>query len=201
MNLWPFAKSPAWNEVTYWALDLETSGLNPSDQILSVGMVPIRNGIIEFGAHYYSLVHPVRPEALSAEGIKAHHILPRELDSAPKLELVLEEIRVRIGRDVLLLHFSSVDLGFLQRYFRDTGKPWIRPVVVDTAVLLARLGEQRRRLEPHARPFPSGLAAARAALGLPGHLEHHALWDALATAELFLVLRQKLQARTLRQLT
>ncbi|MCX7782541.1 MAG: 3'-5' exonuclease [Meiothermus sp.] len=200
MNLWPFAKSPAWNEVTYWALDLETSGLSTSDQILSVGMVPIRNGIIEFGAHYYSLVRPVRPKALSAEGIQAHHILPRELDSAPVLEQVLEEIKARIGHDALLLHFSSVDLSFLQRYFRATGKPWVKPVVVDTVVLLARLGERRRRLEPHARPFPTGLAAARTAFGLPGHLEHHALWDALATAELFLVLRHQLQARTLRQL-
>lgn len=200
MNLWPFSKSPAWNEVTYWALDLETSGLNNDDQILSVGMVPIRHGVIEFGAHFYSLVRPVRPDALSADGIKAHHILPRELDSAPGLEQVLEEIQARIGHDVLLLHYSSVDLSFLQRYFRATGKPWVKPVVVDTAVLLARLGERRRRLEPHAKPFPTGLAAARAAFGLPGHLEHHALWDALATAELFLVLRQQLQARTLRQL-
>ncbi len=200
MNLWPFSKSPAWNEVTYWALDLETSGLNNDDQILSVGMVPIRHGIIEFGAHFYSLVRPVRPDALSADGIKAHHILPRELDNAPGLEEVLEEIKARIGHDALLLHYSSVDLRFLQRYFRATGKPWVKPVVVDTVVLLARLGERRRRLEPHAKPFPTGLAAARAAFGLPGHLEHHALWDALATAELFLVLRQQLQARTLRQL-
>lgn len=201
MNLWPFAKSPVWNEVNYWALDLETSGLSTSDQILSVGMVPIRNGIIEFGQHYYSLVRPVRPDALSAEGIKAHHILPTELDNAPRLEQVLEEIRARISKDALLLHYSSVDLGFLQRYFRAIGKPWVRPVVVDTVVLLARLGERRRRLEPHAKPFPTALAAARASFGLPNHLEHHALWDALATAELFLVLRYRLQADTLRQLT
>ncbi|GEM83957.1 MAG: hypothetical protein KatS3mg074_079 [Meiothermus sp.] len=200
MKLWPFPKSPAWNEVIYWALDLETSGLSHDDQILSVGMVPIRKGIIEFGAHYYSLVRPIRPGALSAEGIKAHHILPGELDSAPPLEQVLEEIKARIGHGALLLHYSSVDLSFLQRYFRATGKPWVRPVVVDTVVLLARLGERRRQLEPHAKPFPTGLAAARATFGLPGHLEHHALWDALATAELFLVLRHKLQARTLRQL-
>lgn len=200
MNLWPFAKSPAWDEVTYWALDLETSGLGPSDQILSVGMVPIRKGVIEFGAHYYSLVRPIRPEALSAEGIRAHHILPRELESAPSVEQVLDEVRLRMGHDVLLLHYSPVDLGFLKRYFRTLGRPRFKPVVVDTVVLLGRLGERQRQLEPHAKPFPTGLAAARAAFGLPGHLEHHALWDALATAELFLLLRHRLQARTLRQL-
>ncbi|WP_337868217.1 3'-5' exonuclease [Meiothermus sp.] len=198
--LWPFRKSPAWNEVNYWALDLETSGLEPSDQILSVGMVPIRSGVIEFGAHYYSLVRPARPETLSVEGIKAHHILPGELETAPPLAQVLDEVQQRIGRDVLVLHFSSIDLGFLGQSCKALGRPWTKPLVADTAVLLARLNERRRRLEPYSQPYPGALGAARAIFGLPGHLEHHALWDALATAELFLVLRNKLSARTLRQL-
>lgn len=198
--IWPFRKSPAWNEVNYWALDLETSGLEPSDQILSVGMVPIRSGVIEFGAHYHSLVQPVQPEALSVEGIKAHHILPSELESAPPLAQVLDEMEQRIGQDVLILHFSSIDLGFLRQSYKALGRPWPKPLVVDTAVLLARLSERRRRLEPHSQPYPGALGAARAIFGLPGHLEHHALWDALATAELFLVLRHRLQAHTLQQL-
>ncbi|GIW30824.1 MAG: 3'-5' exonuclease [Meiothermus sp.] len=198
--IWPLRKSPTWNEINYWALDLETSGLEPSDQILSVGMVPIRGGVIEFGAHYYSLVRPVRPQALSVEGIQAHHILPSELEAAPPLAQVLDEITQRIGRDVLVLHYGSIDLGFLRQGYKALGRRWVRPVVVDTAVLLARLGERQRQLEPHSKPYPSGLRAARARLGLPPHLEHHALWDALATAELFLALRHRLQARTLHQL-
>jgi len=201
MKLWPFGKNPNWNEVSYWALDLETSGLSPADQILSVGMVPIRKGIIEFGKHYYSLVRPVRPEALSAEGVKAHHILPSELEAAPTLSEVLDQVQQRMGRDVLLLHYSAIDLGFLREAYKALGRPWVKPVVVDTVVLLTRLSERRRRLEAHVEPLPTNLAAARAALGLPGHLEHHALWDALATAELFLLLRHLLQAQTLGQLT
>lgn len=200
MNCWPFRKSPAWNEINYWALDLETSGLDRSDQILSVGMVPIRNGVIEFGAHYYSLVRPAQPKALSVEGIKVHHILPNELATAPPLSQVLCEVRERIGQDVLLLHFSWIDLGFLRRSYQALGQPWIKPTVVDTARLLARLSDRRRRIDPYTKPYPSGLRAARDALGLPAHLEHHALWDALATAELFLVLRHMLQAQTLGQL-
>lgn len=200
MNFWFFRKSLAWNEASYWALDLETSGLDRSDQILSVGMVPIRNGVIEFGGHYYSLVRPVQPEALSVEGIKAHHILPSELATAPPLSKVLCEVRKRIGQDVLLLHFSSIDLGFLRRSYKALGQPWTEPTVVDTVRLLARLSERQRRMDPYAKPYPSGLGAARNLLGLPAHLEHHALWDALATAELFLVLRHMLQAQTLHQL-
>ncbi|RDI94643.1 3'-5' exonuclease [Meiothermus sp. QL-1] len=197
---YPHGKTPSWWEATYWALDLETSGLEPSDQILSVGMVPIREGVIEFGAHFYSLVRPQRPEELSLEGIRAHHILPAELESAPPLAVVMEKVLHRVGQGVLLLHFAPLDLGFLKQACRSLGLGWPRPRVVDTAVLLSRLNHRRQRLEPYAQPLPSALGAARRSLGLPPHLEHHALWDALATAELFLLLRERLGARTLREL-
>lgn len=142
----------------------------------------------------------MRPQALSVEGIQAHHILPSELEAAPPLAQVLDEMEQRIGQDVLILHFSSIDLSFLRQSYKTLGRPWPKPLVVDTAVLLARLNERKRWLEPHSQPYPGALGAARATFGLPGHLEHHALWDALATAELFLVLRHRLQAHTLHQL-
>ena len=44
------------------------------------------------------------------------------------------------------------------------------------------------------------LARARRTLGLPDHPAHDALSDALATAELFLVLRKELDAKVLREL-
>lgn len=186
--------------MTYWALDLETSGLSLGDHILSVGMVPIRQGSIRYGEHFYSLVRPERLEALSSKGIRAHHIRPNELQEAPPLEEVLGEVEHRLGKDVLLLHYASIDLTFLRLAHKTLGKRWVRPGVVDTVVLLARLNHQRHRLDPYAKALPTSLPAARASLGLPGHLEHHALYDALATAELFLVLRAGLQAKTLRQL-
>ena len=53
MSFWP---SPAWDEVTYWALDLETGGLDStSDPILAVGMVPLRAGTIRLGESFESL--------------------------------------------------------------------------------------------------------------------------------------------------
>ncbi|MDX2003884.1 MAG: 3'-5' exonuclease [Meiothermus sp.] len=195
------SKSPPWDEVNYWALDLETGGLQPADPILSLGMVPLRGGVICFGEHFYTLVRPKNFETLSTEGIRAHQIVPAELEQAPPLAHAIAEFEARVGpQDVLLLHFAQVDVGFLKRAFGELGKPWPRHRVVDTAVLLANLTRRTRQLEPYARALPAGLGEARAALSLPGHLEHHALWDALATAELFLVLRARLGARTLQAL-
>lgn len=190
-----------WDSQTYWALDLETSGLSPTDQILSVGMVPIRQGVICYGEHFYSLVRPQAGLPLSHEGIRAHHIVPAELEAAPPLAEALEAIHPRLSQGILLLHHAPVDMGFLRRAYGHLHRPWPRPRVLDTVRLIAKLQDRQRYLEPHSRPLPRGLAEARAHFGLPPHLEHHALYDALATAELFLLLRSRLGAKTLRQLT
>ena len=194
-------RSPPWDSVTYWALDLETSGLEPrTDEILSVGMVPIRGGVIRYGERLYRLVRPGDLETLSAEGIGAHHILPAELASAPALERVLPEIDARLREGVLVVHQAAVDLAFLRRAWERAGLPWPRPRVVDTVRLVVRWEHRRQRFEPHPKPFSASLPGARAALGLPAYPHHHALWDALATAELMLALRDRLGVRRVRGL-
>lgn len=191
-----------WDEVVYWALDLETSGLQPGrDRILSVGMVPVRAGAIRWGERFYSLVHPGSFEGLTREAITVHHILPEELAEAPPLPEVLPRIARRLDDAVLLAHHAPLDVGFLKRAFRGADLPWPAPRVVDTRVLVARYEHRRHRLEPYPRPLPRGLGDLRDHFGLPGYGYHHALSDALATAELFLVLRKRLDASTLRQLS
>jgi DNA polymerase-3 subunit epsilon len=190
----------AWDSQTYWALDLETSGLSPTDQILAVGMVPIRQGVIRYGERWYSLVRPQAGLPLSYEGIRAHHIVPAELEAAPSLAEVLEAIHPHLDGSILLLHHAALDLGFLRRAYRRFRRRWPGPRVLDTIRLIACLQQRQQRLEPYSRPLPISLAEARAHFGLPPHLEHHALYDALATAELFLLLRSRLGAKTLRQL-
>ena len=61
-----------WDEVVFWALDLEMSGLHTgADRILSIGMVPIRQGVIRYGERFYSLVRPPDVNGLSSEGLRA----------------------------------------------------------------------------------------------------------------------------------
>jgi DNA polymerase-3 subunit epsilon len=194
-------RSPAWNEVLYCALDLETSGLEPrTDEILSLAMVPIRAGVIRFGERFASLVRPADPAGLSLAGLPAHHLLPRDLAAAPPLSGILPEVDRRLRAAVPVLHHAPLDLGFLRRAYRRAGLHWPRPAVVDTVVLLRRLDVRHLLLSPHPAPLPLGLAAARAALGLPAYPNHLAPIDALATAELFLALRSRLGAERLRDL-
>ena len=194
------ARSP-WQEEVYWCLDLETTGLSPRrDSILAVGMVPIRDGAIRWGERYETLVRGVSGGLSSADAMRVHQILPSATTGAPDEAEVVEQVASRLRGAVLVVHHARVDVRFLRRAFRRTGRRWLLPDVVDTARLLARLSHRRRRLDPGAEPLPPGLGAARAALGLPSHGAHDALMDAVATAELFLVLRSRLGVTRLGQL-
>ena len=197
-----FHPSPAWDRVRGWALDLETSGLDPRrDLVLSVGMVPIAHGAIAYGERWYTLVRPPAGASVPEDGMRAHHILPAELADAPPIAEVLPEIDRRLrAAELLVLHFAPLDLGMLRRLYRERRLPWPRLRVVDTVRLLVEDAHRRQRLSPHPTEPRTNLAEAREDLGVPRHTNHHALSDAVATAELFLALRARLGARTLKDL-
>jgi DNA polymerase-3 subunit epsilon len=189
--------------VTYWALDLETGGLDARvDPILSVGMVPIRGGAILLGESYASLVRPDAAAQIDPASISAHHLLPGEVRAAPPLEDVLFEVDRRLRDGVLLVHQAAIDVRFLKRAHRQKRLRYPSPIVVDTVALLVKAARRARFVDPAAPEIEPdlNLVAARRANGLPDYAQHDALTDAIAAAELFLVLRRKLGARTLRDL-
>lgn len=189
--------SAPWTEVDFWTLDLETSGLDARrDEILSIGMVPIRGGAIRWGERFSTLVQPVWPGAALGEGLGVHHLLPGEVAGGLALGAALEQVFLRLAEGILLVHFAALDVEFLRRAAAACGREWPRPRVVDTVRLL----EQIARFEYPKPASDSNLGAARARYGLPPADEHDALADALATAELFLVLRHRLRAETVREL-
>jgi len=197
--LWP---SPPWDEVTYWALDLETGGLDARhDAIVSVGMVPIRHGVIRLGDAFESLVRSDGTSTVRPDSVAVHEVVPAEVRGAPRLSEVLVSVDARLAEGALLVHNAAIDVAFLRRAYAEHRMKWPKLVVVDTVQLIFKLAKRRRFLEPDSVKEPSiNLSAARQELGLPPYPAHNALMDAVATAELFLVLRQKLAARTLGQL-
>jgi len=197
---WP---SPAWDEVVYWALDLETGGLDPRrDPILAVGMLPVRRGTIRLAEAYTSLVRPEPRETIDPGSILAHQLVPGDVSRAPQLGDVLGEVDRRLREGAILVHMASMDVTFLKRAYKRFGRRWPAPPVVDTVGLLLKEAKRARFLNPDAPELEPevNLLAARRAHGLPDYRQHEALIDAIAAAELFLVLRRKLAARTLREL-
>src|SRR6266540_3709158 len=155
-----FFSSPAWDSVVYWALDLETGGLDPKrDPIVALGMLPIRGGRVRLGEGYRTLVRPADGRAIDPHSVRAHQLVWGEVKDAPEVAEVLPEVDRRLAE-----------------------------------------GAHLARPELPADPPALNLSAARELNGLPPYQAHDALTDALATAELFLVLRHALGARTLRDL-
>ena len=194
--------SPRWDLPVYWALDLETGGLDARhDPILSVGMVPIRSGVIRLGESFSTLIRPDPGRPIRPESVRAHQLLAGDLRKSPPLQAVLLEVGRRLADGILLVHNQGIDVPFLKAGHARTGLPWKKPRVVDTVDLLVKAATRRRLFRPGADQMPSlNLSEARRAQGLPDYQAHDALIDAVATAELFLVLRQVTGAKTLRDL-
>jgi len=196
--------SPPWASVVYWSLDIETGGLDArTDPIIAVGMLPIRAGVLMLGESYRTLVQPEAGRVIKPESVKAHQLLTGEVRDAPPLGDVLSEVDRRIREGALLVHHQSIDVVFLKRAYERLGRQWPKPPVVDTVELLHKLDRKTRFLRPaDAPPDPpsTNLTESRRRLGLPDYQAHDALTDAVATAELFLVLRHRLGAKTLRDL-
>lgn len=198
--MWTRRRKP-WRSEVYLVLDLETSGLRPAiDDIVSVGMVPVRNGTIRWGERLYTVVRSRGGGQIQPQSLGVHQILPGETDQGPDLERVIAEVSRWLDEAVLVVHHAGIDVRFLQRAFSRFGRRWPRPPIVDTVRLLAKLERRLTQLEPYPAPVPRGLAEARRRLGLPEHRAHHALADAVATAELFLALRARLRCERLGQL-
>jgi DNA polymerase-3 subunit epsilon len=194
--------SPRWDLPVYWALALETGGLDPRhDPIIAVGMVPVRSGVIRLGESFSTLIRPDPGRPIRPESVRAHQLLAGDLRKSPPLHAVLLEVGRRLADGVLLVHNQGIDLPFLKEGHARTGVPWRKPKVVDTVDLIVKAATRRRLFRPGQEEMPSlNLSEARRAQGLPDYQAHDALIDAVATAELFLVLRQATGAKTLRDL-
>ena len=148
-------------------------------------MAPVRGGRIGVD-RWYQVVRPDR--AVTPAAMKVHALTPAELESAPPLGEVLPELRSRLRGRVIVAHAAWVERAFLDRALAAHGER-LPLDLVDTAALARALGLR----QPSVRE-PDLEALARE-LGLPVHTPHHALGDALTTAQVLLVLATRLEAR------
>lgn len=175
-------------DVSLMALDFETTGMDAHrDAIVSIGMVPFDLRTIRPGAGYYRVVRPRSP--LREESIAYHRITHSEVEHAPHLEQVLDEVLHRLAGHVLVVHYREIERPFLDAaVLASRGERCLFPVIDTMALEAQREREgrlQRIRRFLGFRPPSIRLADSRARYGLPAYSLHHAKVDAMATAELF----------------
>jgi DNA polymerase III subunit epsilon len=172
-------------EASYVVVDTELTGLDvKKDSIVSLGAVRMTGGCIDLGCTFYRVVSP--RTVLSAESVLIHEITPSDVETKPAIDAVLGEFLDFCGSAVLIGHFISLDLDFLNRETKRTrGTPLPNPAL-DTFSIYEWLRKRNKTSNCPATP----LAGYRlhdivkcfdiAIIGA-----HNAVMDAFTTAQLF----------------
>jgi DNA polymerase-3 subunit epsilon len=178
-------KTP-WRSAHFCVVDLELSGLDASrDEIISFAAVPIDSGRIAAGDALYGLCRPTRP--LSEKSVLVHGIRTADLADAPTIDEALEPLIAAMTGRVMVAHVAWVERAFLGRALNRLGIR-LREPVLDTHELGRLLAFKRGE-----QITSSSLSELTRSLGLPVHHPHHALGDALTTAQTFLAIATHLE--------
>lgn len=162
-------------------IDIETTGLKPGPAaITEIAAVRLENG--RLGAEFHSLVNPGRriPAAIT----RLTGITDDMLRDQPRIDDVFPQLRTFLGSAVLVAHNADFDLSFLNF---DARRFFSAPLL-NSSLCTLRLA---RRLLTGSR----SLDAVAASLGVSCPDRHRALGDARITAEVFLILLEKLTAQ------
>ncbi len=174
-------------ELPMAALDIETTGLDPRRHaIVSVGVVPFTLARIPLRERRYWVLKPVRE--LTEQSVTLHRITHAEVEDAPDLAEILPELLEVLKGRVTVVHYRQIERPFLDSGIQARLGEGLRFPMIDTMSLEARLHRQslwaRFRRWLGRPPVSIRLHNSRERYGLPAYQGHHALVDALATAEL-----------------
>ncbi len=184
----PSAETPVC-DAPLLAMDVETTGLDPvRDGIVSIGLVPMDLQRIRASQSRHWLLKP--RVALDAQSVTIHGITDSQIHQAPDLLDILEELLTEMAGRVMVVHCRDIERQFLDQALRSRIGEGIEFPVIDTMELEARLHRGHRtslldRLRRRRPPRESiRLADSRRRYGLPRYRAHHALTDAVSSAEL-----------------
>lgn len=180
----------AWTRAEFASLDFEATGLDfARDTVISFGVVPIRAGRIVMGEAVYELVDPDVPP--SPGSIVVHGLRFQDLAGAAPLDEAKEILAGALSGRLLVTWYGSVEAAFLDKVFGGGRRAWLKRIV-DVRKLVMAL----ERLEgTSAAAEEYTLEATSRRYAVPVASPHHALDDALVTAQLFLIVASRLAER------
>ncbi len=164
-------------------LDLETSGLNMRrDQVLSIGAVVIENGAIDLSRQFECTLQREGHRASASTLI--HGIAPSEIANGTEPAEALLSFMEFVGDSPLLAFHAEFDQRMLARALKQSLGYRLRHAFFDVAEIAPLVC-------PQAKLGHAGLDDWTQHFGLQVQQRHHASADALATAELALILFSK----------
>lgn len=199
-----FVQTKQLSDYTFVVCDTELTGLNKrKDEIISIGAVKIIDLKIELTETFHQYIRPQRLEYTKSTLV--HRITPEQLRLMPPIDEVLPEFLQFCGDSLLVGHYVSLDMSFLNKATKEVLGGTISNPSVDT-MRLAMGYKEAKFMEDYGLSNLSvsyNLNDLTHEFKLPEFKPHDALEDALQTAYLFLFLIKKMKSggiRTLRDL-
>jgi len=199
-----FNQGGSLSDYSFVVCDTELTGLNRRrDEIISIGAVRIVNLQIELSQSFHCYIKPKNIDPNAATFV--HRITPEQLLDAPPLEEVLPVFLDFCGDALLVGHFISIDMYFLNKAARRILGGMMSNPSIDT-MRLAKGYKEAQCIDHFGGCDQSAsynLDLLSEEFNLPRFKPHDALEDALQTAYLFLFLVKKLKhggIKTLKEL-
>src|SRR5690554_4894217 len=168
------------SEQRFVVVDVETTGLNLNrDQVLSIGAVVIDKGGIPLGQQFERTL--MRDYEKPGPSVLIHGIAPSEIAAGDDPQEVLLDFMEFVGDSPLLAFHARFDQQMLTRAFKDSLGYKFRHPFLD-------LAEMAPMLCPQLGKAQTGLDEWLTLFDLQVQQRHNACADALASAELALVL-------------
>jgi len=170
----------------YVVMDTELTGLDvKKDSIVSIGAIAMAGGKIILGETFYEMVSP--ETALRPESIVVHGIMPSEVVGKPSISAVLDDLLKFCEGAIVVGHFFSLDLGFLNKELKRLQGRKFRHPVVDTLQLHEWMQDNSRgsRSQYDACEENKDLFSLAKKYHVQVSASHNALMDAFITAQLF----------------
>lgn len=174
-------------------IDFETSGLNPeTNHIVSMGWVHIIQDVIKISSAQHFIINEpierkqVKRNASDQVACSLHHILPEQQQMGVSIEQAMACFFDSLLSPILIAHGTTIEKRFLDKYLLSQGYPLLPILWLDTL----KISKSMSHDNIYQRDVR--LSALRQQHQLPDYPAHHALTDAIATAELYLIQKKKL---------
>lgn len=173
-------------ECRYVVLDTELTGLEvKKDSIVSIGAVAMAGASIHLGETFYRLVSP--ETEMRGSSVVVHGIMPCDVADQPSIAQTMDELLAFCEGSVVVGHFLSLDLKFLNKEMkRISGREFPGPAV-DTFRIHDWIRENDGAFGEHYNGMvrDTDLFTMARRYHIQVSAAHNALMDAFVTAQLF----------------
>lgn len=171
-----------WRDLRYVALDLETTGLDPTkDSLLALAWINIQPPLMDYGAAQYHVLGQRGRDLKQSPVI--HGLLERDFLRSSNPKQTLRMLSRVLNDAILVCHHVQLDWKFLQ------AAAAAHQVTLKPAGFFDTLSYEVKRAQAEQTTLKQGeltLSACRQRYQLPVYPNHHAFADALGCGELFL---------------